>query len=182
MYAIAKDVYRIASDNLENIAWGEKPRRRDIVITGISHEQVRELEQKFVKVVQKEFAAPRHVIVNPPASIRDGDVSMDKQVEGDEGEEEEEEEEGADGNEDEEEDEGEYDYEENRALDGGSDPEDGDAVRDNQRRVPMFDFFHSTACSTCEACGAGEGYHRPDFFRGSFATRPDMIRASDDEE
>jgi len=37
---------------------------------------------------------------------------------------------------------------------------DEDVVRDYQRRVLMFDFFHAKEVKVCEACGVGEGYRK----------------------
>lgn len=135
---LAKDVYGIASDTLEKVAYGEKARRRDIVLSGLSIEQIRELEQRFVDIIEDDFENPQDVIVDPSLSRRNIQQS---DAEADAGEE----------------DDSDYDSNDNRAGDGDSDPEDDDAVRDHQKRVLMFDFFHSSECSTCEACGLGGG-------------------------
>jgi len=129
---LAEDVYTIAAETLESIAYSEKPRRRDMVYTGLSEHQVRRIEQKFVEVVRREFADPDDVIIDP--SLHDSEDSEDDDSQYDY-----------------------YDRNHNRYGDGGSDPEDDDAVRDHQKRVEMFDFFHGARTTKCEVCGAGQG-------------------------
>jgi hypothetical protein len=46
---------------------------------------------------------------------------------------------------------------ENLQEDSRSDPEDEAAVREHQRRVMMFDFYHDERTAKCEVCGVGQG-------------------------
>ncbi|WOO77416.1 uncharacterized protein LOC62_01G000995 [Vanrija pseudolonga] len=120
--ALALDIYSISLDLFSTIVWGDKPRRRDFILSGISVQQVRELEQKFVALVRDEFDYSHRLIVKP---IKGYEVDPD----GNDGE----------------------DLRYNRCGPGDRDY----AVREHQKRVLMFDFYHASEMRRCLTCGKG---------------------------
>jgi len=73
LQALAEDVYAIAGETLNSTAYGDKPRRRNMIYAGLSEKQVRRVEQEFVKIVRAKFAKGDRVIVDP--SLYDADYN-----------------------------------------------------------------------------------------------------------
>jgi len=119
---LAEDVYSIATKALRSLAMEDKPRRRNLVYSGLTSDHVRRLEQTFVKIVRRRSPHASQVIVNPSRARR-----------------------------------GEFGLNGNREGDGGLDREEDDAVREHQKRVLTFDFFHGADTTNCEVCGGGDG-------------------------
>jgi hypothetical protein len=153
---VAESIYQVCVDTLEDVAYSDKPRRRDFIFDGISQEQVRELEDIFVEVVIERFDDPDDVIIDPSQSLRQRrrtSVSAETQSAAENGD--------AfhsgsseyyDGSMQELD---EWDSNDNWYEDDGADPKDPYVVREYQRRVKKFDFLHADSCTPCHGCGQG---------------------------